>query len=90
MTTFVPFTPTPTQAFQFTVTLDGEQYNLITTWSLYGRRWYFNLYTLQGVLFLSAALVGSPDDYDINLISGFFTTSTLIFRASTAQFEVNP
>lgn len=27
---------------------------------------------------------------DINLVAGFFTTSTLVFRASTQQFEVKP
>jgi hypothetical protein len=39
---------------------------------------------------------GGPSTYqgslynDINLVAGYFNTSTLVFRASTNQFEVNP
>jgi hypothetical protein len=90
VTTFVGFAPSPNQLFQFQLTLDGQPYNLIVTWSLYGQRWYFNIYSLAGPLVLAAALIGSPPNYDINLVSGYFKTSTLVFRASTQQFEVNP
>ena len=50
MTTYVNFSPTPSQAFQFQLTLDGQAYLAIITWNIFGRRWYFNLYTLQQVL----------------------------------------
>jgi hypothetical protein len=28
--------------------------------------------------------------YDINLVQGYFTTSTMVFRQASQQFEVNP
>jgi hypothetical protein len=90
MTTYTQFVPQPNTLFQFQPTLDGQQYTVVVTWSLYGQRWYFNLLTLQRQLVLSAALVGSPDNYDIDLVWGYFTTSRMIFRASTQQFEVSP
>jgi hypothetical protein len=90
MTTVTPFQPTATQAFAFTPTLDGAQYNLIVTWNLAGARWYFNLYDLSGNLILAAALIASPDDFDINLVQQYFETSTLAFRESSNSFEVSP
>jgi len=89
MTTYTIFSPAPNSLFQFTPTLDGQQYNAIITWNLAGQRWYLNLYTLSNVLVLSIARVGSPDDYDINLVAGFFSSS-LVFRESSNQFEVSP
>lgn len=91
MTTFIPFQPSATQNFTVNVTLDGLPYVLIVTWSLFGNRWYINILTPQGVIVVqSYPLVGSPDDYDINLLTAWFTTSTMVFRESTNQFEINP
>jgi hypothetical protein len=90
MTTYVQFAPNANVTFQFQLTLDGSQYNLMTLWSLFRKSWYIDLYDLQGNLILSEGLVGSPDNYDIDLVWGYFFVSTLIFRASTQQFEVNP
>lgn len=90
MTTYVPFIP-PNNAPQiFLATLDGVQYSLSITWNLFGQRWYLNVYTLRGVLRLSLARVSSPDDGDINLLRGFFKTSSLVFRDSTQSIEINP
>lgn len=60
MTTFIDFTPSATSAFQTTITLDGEQYTLITNWNIY-QRWYLNLYSLSGNLIVAEPLVASPD-----------------------------
>jgi hypothetical protein len=49
-----------------------------------------NVYTLQGVLVCERPLTGSPPDYDINLIAGYFTTSSLVYRVSSNNFEVSP
>lgn len=89
MTTYV-FAPTPTAPYQFQPTLDGAQYTANVTWNVFGQRWYLNVYQLDGTLVCAVALVGSPDDYDINLVGGYFTTSTLVFRQSSQNFEVNP
>jgi hypothetical protein len=90
MTTYIPFTPSVSSVPQFQVTLDGYIYTALCTWNLYGARYYLNIVTLQGTLVCSVALIASPDDYDINLVAQYFTTSTLVFRDSSQQFEVTP
>lgn len=90
MTTFVSFAPVPTQVFQFQATLDGAQYNVQITWNVDGQRWFLNVYDNTGTLIVTRAVVGSPPDYDIDLIWGYFTTSTLVLRQATQMFEVGP
>jgi len=90
MATLTQFTPTINQNFSFLPTLDGQQYNVIVTWNLFGQRWVVNVYTLGGTLVLQKPLRGSPPDYDIDLIKGYFTTSTMIFRADSNNFIVAP
>lgn len=84
-----PFNPSATANFQFQPTLDGKVYNVIITWNLGGARYYVNIYTLQGARVLTIPLIGSPPDYDLNLIAGYFA-STMVFRASSQNFEVVP
>ena len=61
MTTVVNFSPSATAAppFQFQATLDGVQYNITTTWNVFGQRWYVNLYTLSGTRLMTRPMVGS-------------------------------
>ncbi len=82
-----PFTPSGAAPFEFQPTLDGLQYTVVVTWNVFGRRYYVNVYQLDGTLVLATACVGSPNDRDINLIGGYFT-STMVFRAQSQQFEV--
>jgi hypothetical protein len=89
MTTYIPFAPSSASNFQFQPTLDGQQYTAIVTWNLFGQRYYLNLYTTLNVLVLCVPLIGSPDNYSISMVSGHFT-STLVYRVSSAQFEVSP
>lgn len=162
MTPF-PFNPTAQAVFTFSPTLDSQQYQGICTWSLFGQRYYLNLYSLSNILVVARALVGSPGSiplqsltwasgkatatavsphglkignvvtlsiagvspdgfngtfqcvitgpltftfsisanpgpvtslgsvgYNIDLVSGLFTTSSLIYRAPARQFEVYP
>jgi hypothetical protein len=90
MTTYTDFTPTATQNFQFQPTLDGVVYTCLVTWNVSAQRWYISCYTLSGQLVVSMALVGSPVHYDINLFGAYFTSSKLVFRQGTQQFEVTP
>lgn len=90
MTTLTQFTPSLTQNFTFQPTLDGQEYSVVVTWGLFGKRWIVNVYTLQGVLVMERPLVGSPPDYDIDLVQGYFSTSSLVYRVSTNNFEVSP
>lgn len=89
MTTVTAFTPTSTQNFSFQPTLDGQQYTATVTWGLFGQRWILNIYTLQNALVMSKPMTPSPTDYDVNLIEGYFSTSTLVFRAASNSFEIN-
>ncbi len=88
--TITPFAPPLNQPFQFQPTLDGETYTGIIPWNVYGQRWYLDIVTLAGRLICSVAIVGSPDGYDINLVKGYFTSSAVVYRASTNSFEVMP
>lgn len=87
--TIVPFQPSLLAPFQFQPTLDGLLYTAIITWNVAGQRYYISVYTLQGELVLSLAMVGSPVDYDISLTAGYFA-STLVFREQSQQFEITP
>ena len=86
-TALIDFTPTPLAPFQFQATFDGAIYTVITTWNLFGRRYYVNIYTLQRVLVAALPLIASPVGYNISLTGGYFTTQ-LIYRAPANQFEV--
>ena len=81
------FQPTSTTPFQFQPTLDGSIYTVIVTWELFGRRYYVNCYTLQGVLVFCLPLIGSPLNYDISMSAGYFTTK-LVYRGASNSFEV--
>lgn len=90
MASLYQFTPATNQNYSFQPTFDGQQYTVLVTWSLFGQRWVINVYDLQGNLVVERPLRSSPNNYDINLIAGYFTTSTLVYRAGTNNFEVNP
>lgn len=88
--TVIPFAPSALANFETQVTLDGNLYTLICTFNAYGQRYYFSLYDLNQSLVLSRPIVASPDDFDIDLIRYFFTTSTMVFRGSSQSFEITP
>lgn len=84
------FSPSVNANFTFQPTLDGNVHDAIVTWNLFGQRFYLNLYDLSGALVVCRALVGSPNDQDIDLVGGYFTASKMVFRQSSQQFEVSP
>lgn len=163
MTTFINFVPSTVAPFSFQATLDGDQYNVVVTWNVFGQRFYVNVYAADGTLVVCRALVGSPTglpvqaaswsqgranltttsphgykigtiitltvtgmspaayngtwqalitgpstfsfplasypgasaafgaaSYNVDLVGGYFATSTLVFRQSSMQFEVFP
>lgn len=64
MTTYTLFTPPPLAAsspFGFQPTLDFQVANVLIPWSLFGRRWYFQLTDTSGNPIVLRSLVGSPD-----------------------------
>lgn len=92
MTTTVPFLPNSqvSPPFQAIFTLDGASVVGSVTWNLAGQRWYLTLTDQAGNLLWSGAMVGSPLNADISLATGVFETSTILYRADTGNFEVNP
>jgi hypothetical protein len=90
MTTLTLFAPQNNQNFQFNPTLDGVTYIAICTFNIYSQRYYISIYDSSRTLITYFPIVGSPDEADINLIFGYFITSTLIYRESTGNFEVSP
>jgi len=90
MTTFVTFTTSTKTAFQFTANLDNAVYSIVCPWNVYGQRYYINIYSNNGNLIMSRPIIGSPNNYDINLLFGYFKKSTLIYRTNSNYFEINP
>jgi hypothetical protein len=85
MTTYTLFTPTPAASsspFGFQPTLDFQASNGLVPWSLFGRRWYFQLTDVGGNLIVLRSLVGSPDGVLNKLITthvqGFVTVETTL------------
>ena len=90
MTTFVQFNPSPYANFQFNPELDGTSYTATCTWNTYSSRYYINIYDNYGTLIVTNPLIASPNDFDINLVYGYFQTSRLVYRESSNNFEVIP
>jgi hypothetical protein len=90
MTMRVQFAPSVARNFSFQPTLDGQVYNIVITWSLFGQRWLVNCYSLSGTLIFARPLRSSPADQDINIAAGYFKTSTLVYREQTRNFEIFP
>lgn len=87
MTTFVPFQPVNNANFQFAPEFDGNTYSAVITWNAYGLRYYINLYDQYNNLIYIQPLIGSPDNYNINMNLNYFNTP-LIFRSSSQNFEI--
>lgn len=87
--TIIPFNPSTTANWQAQITLDSAPYTIVTTWNVYGQRYYVSLYAADQTLKLCVPLVGSTDSNNISLVAGYFT-STLVFRISSQSFEVSP
>jgi len=88
MTVYVDFAPNIVTAFQFQAVFDNQTYNLICPWNAFGQRYYVTCYNLNGNLVFNVPLIASPLFYDISLTAGYFT-STLVYRASSNQFEIS-
>lgn len=79
MATF-PFVQPPSSPFTFQPTLDGAQYTGVVTWSLFGRRYYLDLYQLNGARVFTQPVAESPAGLDMQSLSwanGWVTTTTV-------------
>jgi hypothetical protein len=87
MTTVVPFVPSTTAAFSFGLTLDGDPYNAVVTWSLFGQRFYLNLTASDGTQILTTALIGSPSP--LQLIALAWSDDGLVTAQTGTIVKVN-
>ena len=79
--TIFPFLPSNTAPFQFQPTLDGDVYTVVVTWNLFGRRYYANVYQLDGTLVVSLPVIGSAGGVGISSIvwgGGKVTVTTAV------------
>lgn len=90
MATITKFDPSPNAQFQFSVRLDGINYSVQCPYNNYSPRYYFSILDNQGNLVLNRPIIASPDNYDINLIEGYFQESKLVYRYSSQSFIVTP
>lgn len=67
--TLFSFLPLSAAPFQFQPTLDGSVYNVVVTWNLFGRRYYVNIYQLDGTLVACLPMVGSAGGVNIQSIA---------------------
>lgn len=90
--TLVPFQPQPNSVppFQATVTLDGVTYGLSCAWNIFRGGFYYTITDQSGVVTYTGALVGSPAGQNIYLAPGIFSTSTILYRTGTGNFEIVP
>jgi hypothetical protein len=92
MTTIIPLTlnNTITPPFSYVFTLDSVSYTGSVIWSIVAQRWYFQLLDSNSSLVWYGPLIGSPLASEIYLAPGIFTSSTLLFREDTGNFEQSP
>jgi hypothetical protein len=92
MATIIPFLPNDASSppFQAQVTLDGNPYQLVTMWNFYRGYWYVSITDQNGTVVCNQPLIGSPPDFDIPLFPGLFTSSMILYRPSTSNFEQTP
>lgn len=90
--TLVAFQPNQNTSppFQQVVTLDGAQYNLICAWSIWRGGYLFSIVDQSGTVVYTGPLVGSPSASAVYLAPGIFTTSTILYRSDTGNFEIVP
>lgn len=92
MTTIVPFNPEPSASppWRTIFTLDGSSVVGTATWNICAQRWFLSLTDQSGNNLWTGALVGSPDGFDIPLAPDIFSTSSILYRAGSGNFEVTP
>ena len=90
MTTIIPFTPTNLAPFTFGPVLDGQPYNAIVTWALWGQRPYLNLFSASGPLVVTKAIVSSLDPVSTPLttIRGSYLASVVPVE-SPSYIDIN-
>lgn len=87
-TEYYPFTGNEQKSMEFSPVLDEEVCNARIKWNIAAQRWYLYISDNSGKVIINTALVGSTSSGGINLISGAFSTTTMIWREKDGQIEV--
>lgn len=92
MATNYSFTPTTTVPYSFQPTLDGIVYNASVPWNIFGQRFYLLIKDSNGNLVINIPLISSSEQGwpPINLLAGYFKTSTLYYYAEDKLIVVGP
>ena len=67
--TIYDFLPNSNSPFQFSPTLDRQVYTATVTWSFFGVRYMLNIYSSNGSLIVSKALIGSPSAIEVQAVT---------------------
>lgn len=86
----IQFSPSKNNNFIFNVTMDNVKYNCVCSWNLFGQRYYITMLDINNNRIFTLPIIASPNDYNINIAEGYFLNSTLVYRATTNQFEITP
>ena len=72
--------PSISQSLTYELSLDGQIYQSRIYWNVFGQRLYINISDQYGNSILTLPLIGSAPNYPtVNLLTGYFTTSTLYY-----------
>ncbi|GBQ07503.1 hypothetical protein [Saccharibacter floricola] len=87
--TLIPFTPSNDSAppFSAQITVAEGLIILRAAWNMAGQRWYIAIKNDGGETLLFRPLIGSPMNFDINLIRSI-STSSLVYREDNQTLEV--
>lgn len=86
MSTNIPFRPNGRTPFTFQASVGGVRVFGSVPYNLYSNRYYVRLTDGQGRVISNVPLVGSPDNFDINLALPC-SPGMLVYRVSKNQFE---
>lgn len=86
MMTKISFTPSDDGNFNFTASIGGQTFFISISYNRYSNRHYVQITDTNSVVVIFTPLVGSPDDYDINLALPY-APGSLVYRVSTKNFE---
>jgi len=83
-----PFTGLEMKSMTFSPVLDGTVYTCQMKWNIAAQRWYLLITDSSDNTVMNTAVVGSTSAGGINLLSGVFLSTTMIWREKNGQIEV--
>ncbi|HHX5192643.1 TPA: phage baseplate plug family protein [Yersinia enterocolitica] len=87
-TEYYVFSGNERESLSFTPLLDGVIYNCQIKWNISAQRWYLNITDNSGNQILTTAMIESTTGMGINLISGIFSSTSMIWRQPNGRIEV--